>query len=229
MPKKKSNNDNLLNSEASGIKVTYVDPSDKNARIKHDPVESFKRDLDEIERKRSIDRENVNYNSGNIDINELKHTNIISITNNERSKAPKPKLNKLQPLKRIYRRANDLPDTSKPREAAVNRTKARITIAISEQLLAQVERVAEAKGVDRSEWFAEAFEEYFLTSPDTVPADFPDFRKSETIGIWLPPSLAADVKAAAKKSSLSTSKWIHRVSHAASVPSVENGLDHTPH
>ncbi len=123
-------------------------------------------------------------------------------------------------LNRVYRRAKEYPNPDKRAQSDENRTTDRIAITISPQLLADVEHAAQSRGLDRGEWFKYIFERWLATNADVEPADFPDYKKTSRIEIYLPPHQMAAVRQAATATNLKPAKWIQRVSNlAANLPS----------
>lgn len=169
----------------------------------------------------------------------LKGENKVKLSDKKqqqaRSKSPTPDVPNYEetlprePVKRIYRRANELTDPNKTRNAAVNRTSDRITVRVSPQFLESVETAARNVGLDRGEWFISVFEKYLATSSQIEPVDYPDYKASKSIDICLPPSLMSQVRDAAEKVGLKPAKWIRRVSNIAiSSPDLTSELDDTP-
>jgi hypothetical protein len=61
-------------------------------------------------------------------------------------------------VKRIYRRASELPDPTQDHRAPVNRTKKQIALRLSPEMIELVDKAAATEGVTRNEWIENALE-----------------------------------------------------------------------
>jgi len=64
-----------------------------------------------------------------------------------------------------YRKANQLPDPSKPPDAEINRTKQQLKLRLPPSLIAEVEEAAEDANVSRNEWLERAIQTALKRTP----------------------------------------------------------------
>ncbi|PCJ62732.1 MAG: hypothetical protein COA58_16700, partial [Bacteroidetes bacterium] len=133
--------------------------------------------------------------------------------NLDRNKASKTKIKPPQKLTRAYRRKNELPNPDKPSDSEENRATEKLQLRLSEELLNNIDKVANNLGINRTEWLQSIIETNIANN--IIPQKFPEFQATKSIAVRLSPDLMKSLKLTAKTHSMKPSAWLRTALHAA--------------